>query len=258
MNDTQLDEILDQWSAPPPPPSLRAGVRAGFAASERPRFRIFRKPLMLAIAVGLGAFLILVTQALPQTPPPPPYIVECEYIGYAADGSQTVEMYSTSYIGPNGGEVLLGRTLADRPFGTAIARTLDAIAPIWRRMNRMEKPQQSASHQTVGVIPRCADKLCLTMEHYFFGRAEGGPNAPCASGGIVGNETILGYRTIAVERPIPNPRSTRRRPSAARITMWMAPELGCFALKTSTEEEGADGVFRLASGRQALKVTLNP
>ncbi len=33
MNDTELDEMLDQWQAPPVPASLRENVRAGFAAT---------------------------------------------------------------------------------------------------------------------------------------------------------------------------------------------------------------------------------
>jgi hypothetical protein len=36
-----------------------------------------------------------------------------------------------------------------------------------------------------------------------------------------------------------------------------APGLGCFALRTTTEEQRPDGTFRLASGKQALRVTLN-
>ena len=35
MNDTELDEMLDQWAAPPAPASLREKVRAGFGAGHR-------------------------------------------------------------------------------------------------------------------------------------------------------------------------------------------------------------------------------
>ena len=34
MNDTELDELLDQWAAPPAPASLREKVRAGFGAQD--------------------------------------------------------------------------------------------------------------------------------------------------------------------------------------------------------------------------------
>ena len=33
MNDTELDEMLDKWQAPPVPASLRENVRAGFSAT---------------------------------------------------------------------------------------------------------------------------------------------------------------------------------------------------------------------------------
>ncbi len=34
MNDTELDDLLDTWTAPPPPASLRERVQAGFAADR--------------------------------------------------------------------------------------------------------------------------------------------------------------------------------------------------------------------------------
>lgn len=51
MNDTELDRLLDSWETPPPPPSLREGLRARFPRAERPRFA---RPLgwMLVIAVA--------------------------------------------------------------------------------------------------------------------------------------------------------------------------------------------------------------
>ncbi len=37
MNDTELDQLLDSWEAPPPPSTLRSGLRARFPRSERRR-----------------------------------------------------------------------------------------------------------------------------------------------------------------------------------------------------------------------------
>jgi hypothetical protein len=42
------------------------------------------------------------------------------------------------------------------------------------------------------------------------------------------------------------------------MTLWTAPDLGCFALRITIEERRPDGTFRLVSAKQALKVTLNP
>ena len=105
---------------------------------------------------------------------------------------------------------------------------------------------------------RCGERPCLTVEHWFFRRANDGPSAPCAAGSVVGRETMLGYPTTVIESPVPNPRATPSRPVAARITMWMAPDLACFALRILIQEQRPDRSFRLVSEKQALKVTLKP
>ena len=296
MNDTELDELLDRWNTPSPQATLRARVRdarrglgvRGWGlglCSPSARWRPLRSLGWVVAIAGVSAFLIVVTQALPQTiklvspAVRPPFTVDCEYAGYEEDGSRVVEMYSTSYMGQNGAEVILGRTVPDHPFETALGRTLDSILPLWSRLMVSRRDWERAhaahdAHPAVGVIARCGDGMCLTLEHYYFPKAESGPGAPCAAGTAVGHDTILGYATVAVERPIPNPRSTGKtlmkregklelpipnpRPLQARITMWMAPDLGCFALRTATEEQGADGVFRPASEKRALRVNLNP
>lgn len=227
-----------------------------------------RKGLWVAAVVGF-VFLIVVTDAIPQTakllspPAPPPYTVDSEYVRYADDGSQAVEMLARSFTDQNGNEVILERTVPDRPLGTAAARTLDAILPLLRRLTapltvpakELEKIKQHAP-KTLGIVSGCTEKTCLLLEHWAFERAESGPSAPCAVGSLVGHATILSHSTIGIERPLPNPRATPSRPAAARITMWMAPDLGCFALRLSVEEQRPDGTFRLVSEKQALRVTL--
>ncbi len=151
-----------------------------------------RKSLWAVAAVGI-AFLILVTQAIPQTlelispPAPPPYTVDSEYVRYADDGSQTVEMYSTSYTSQNGGEIILQRTIPEHPFGTAVGRTLDAVLRLLSRLTlpvmisskELEKIKQSAPLKTVGVIMAvCGDETCLVLHRWFFARADNGPGAP--------------------------------------------------------------------------------
>jgi hypothetical protein len=266
MNDTELDEMLDQWTVPPAPPSLRETVQAGFAASRPPtapvRWRSafvpgVRKTLLAAAIVGVGAFLVVVTQALSQTPPPAriPYTVDSEYIRYGDDGSQAVEMRSTSYTNQNGGEILLSRSIGGHPFETAVARSLDAALPLWQRlilpfavspqdMERFRKMKQSGL-QTVGVITGCDDWTCLVIQHWGFRRAAAG----CVEGTVVGSETILNYPTTAVQRSLGPQR---------RLTLWMAPDLGCFALRTTTETLRPDGTFHLWQEKRAFKVTLNP
>jgi hypothetical protein len=276
--DRQLSRLLREWQVEDAPPAL--DIRVLSIGHSRRRFHVAhrilaivagsRKSLWAAAAVGI-AFLVVVTQAIPQTleliapPAPPPYTVDSEYVRYADDGSQTVEMYSTSYTNQNGREIILERTIPEHPLGTAVGRTLDAVLPYWSRFTsavmvsskQLEKVHQAAA-KAVGVISDCADDTCLVLERWFFARAETGPDAPCAAGPVVGHETILGHATTAVMRPMPNPRSTPSRPTAARITMWMAPDLGCFALKLSIEEQRPDGAFRLVSEKRALRVNVKP
>src|SRR5688572_13683058 len=237
--DPQLSRLLREWLVEDAPPALDARVLG--ILKPRRRFPIARRILAIAsgarktrwtaAVVGI-TFLIVVTQAIPQTlklispATPPPYTVDSEYIRYTDDGVRTVEMFSTSYTNENGGEVILERTIPDNPLGTAVGRTLDAVFPLLSRLtlplmvssNELEKIKQ-APPKTVGVISGCGEKACLELEKWSFERAESGPNAPCAAGSVVAHETILGHSTIAVMRPLPNPRATPSRPIAARITM---------------------------------------
>jgi hypothetical protein len=278
MKDTELDEMLDQWSVPPPPASLRESVQAGFAANmprtAPPRVLVswrsalvpsVRKTLLAAAIAVIGVFLFAAAQALSQTPPPVhiPYTVDSEYIRYGDDGSPVIEMLSTSYTGPNGGEIVISRSIPGHLLGTAAARTLaartlDAVLPVWQRMilpfvvapkdiERFKEMRQSGV-QTVGVISGCADWTCLVINHWGFRRASGAGNA-CLEGPVVGRETILNYPTTAVERSLG---------PGGRLTMWMAPDLGCFALRITTEARRPDGTLHLWQTKQALKVTLNP
>ncbi len=163
--DLQLSRLLREWQVEDAPPALDTPVLS--ITKPRRRFHVARrilaivagsrKSLWAVAAVGI-AFLIVVTQAIPQTlelispPAPAPYTVDSEYVRYADDGSQTVEMYSTSYTSQNGGEIILQRTIPEHPFGTAVGRTLDAVLPYWSRFTspvmisskELEKIQQSA------------------------------------------------------------------------------------------------------------------
>jgi hypothetical protein len=272
-DDLRLRGLLREWQVEDPPPALdarvlgrtRAPAPAPAVSRRTSRMRTIasgaRKTMLAAAILGMGAFLIVVTQAVPQTlklvssPLPVPYRVDSEYLRYADDGSQTVEMYSTSYTNQNGREVLLERTIADHPLGTAFGRTLDAVTGFG---SSRELEKEKYGPERVGVISGCSPWTCLTLSHWFFRRAEGGADAPCVAGRVVGRDTILGYPATAVQLPLPNQRATSSRPAAARITMWMAPDLGCFALRIWIEEQQPDGTFRLVSTKQALRVTVEP
>jgi hypothetical protein len=255
VNDPQLSKLLREWHVEDAPPSLDLHV-LGICKPPR-RFPIARRKSLWAAAVAGVAFLIVLTQAMPQTLnliSPPPYIVDSEYFRFADDGSRAVEMFSTSYVDQHGNEVLLGRTIAAHPFETALGRSLDALLPL---MHRSSSPVKRP-HNTVGLISGCSYLTCLALDHWYFAKAESGPDAPCAGGSVVSFETIVGHPTVATMRPLPNPRTTASHPIPARITTWMAPDLGCFALRLLIEEQQPDGTFHPVSEKQALRVTVKP
>ncbi len=180
--------------------------------------------------------------------------MDSEFVRYAVDGSSSIDMYATSYE-LDGAEILTSRSIPNRPFGTALGRTLDAALPIWSRlMARLTidpetlRRVRQAAHRSVGVVAGC-NASCLTLEHYGFARAAAGPNTGCIDGTIVGHETILNYPTTAVQP---------RMGGNVRMTWWMAPDLGCFALRIATEKKRPDGTWRLVSEKRALRVRLNP
>lgn len=57
MNDTELDELLDAWRTPAPPPSLRRGLVAALPA---PRRRLFGAPLGRLVALAAAALGVAV------------------------------------------------------------------------------------------------------------------------------------------------------------------------------------------------------
>jgi len=264
MNDTELDELLDRWSAPPAPASLRASVRSGFAAglerkaspSVRQWISAFvpgaRKRLLAAAVLGVGAFLLIVTQTFPQmlgvSPAKIPYTVDSEFVRYgdalpSAIPLHRIQMYSTSY-NLNGREIILSRSLPANPFGTALRRVLDPIQDFLSQLLPFSE-QAEWARRAPQVIVGCDDESCLRLTAQPFPR----PATGCVDGPIVGHETILNYATTAVQL---------RWDDHRRITLWTAPDLGCFALRITIEEKRPDGTFRLVSKKQALKVTLNP
>jgi hypothetical protein len=252
MTDTELDEILNRWSTPPVPPSLRARVRAGFPARTHRKIS-WRGSFVAAAILAGAAFFLILTQAFPQSTAPVPWTVDSEFLRYADDGSSSIEMYSTSYQ-TDTNEILLSRSMPGNPFKTAMARAADGVIPIHNRLMRrfmvdprMLEAVRKASPHTIGFITGCDSDTCLLLDHFGYARAPAGTG--CIEGEIVDRATILNYPTEAVRE---------RWTEHGRMTLWMAPALGCFALKITQEEERPDGTFHLVSAKQALKVTVNP
>ena len=252
MTDNELDEILNKWTAPSVPPSLRARVRAELPARPR-RILPWRKGLIAAAVLAAVAFFLIATEASPQPPAPVPWTVESEFIRYADDGSASIEMYSTSYES-NGNEILLSRSAPGNPFKTAMARAADVVIPIHQRLTRrfmvdpiLSEKMQKARARGIAFITGCDPYTCLLLDHTGFSKDPAG--AGCTDQAIVDRETILNYPTESVRQ---------RWTEHGRMTLWMAPALGCFALKVTQEEERPDGTFHLVAAKRAVKVTINP
>ncbi|MEO8373210.1 MAG: hypothetical protein ABI806_28755 [Candidatus Solibacter sp.] len=274
MNDTELDDLLDQWTAPAPSPDLRnslrttfAGLQAATVPTRAPRnwqltlVTGARRALLAAAVVVVGVFLFSVAQALSQTPPSGriPYTVESEYRLYEEGGTPAVAMVTTSYMAQDGAETVLSRSMPGSQLGTLLGRKLDLLLPVWQRMitpfvappNALKPYQKAktAGFHSVLVIPGCADENCLLLQKWSFPKGPGRTGtSTCMDAKVVGVETILGHPTTAVQ--------TNFRPN--RLTMWLAPDLGCFPLRINSEQMRPDGSFRVWQSKEALKITMNP
>jgi hypothetical protein len=113
----------------------------------------------------------------------------------------------------------------------------------------VERISQSRLSRAPGIsfVAGC-EEGCLVLDHYGFTKAPAGAGDGCVVGTIVGRETILNHSTAAVRQ---------RWTENGRMTVWMAPDLGCFALKVTYEGQHPDGTFHLVSAKQAVKVNLN-
>jgi hypothetical protein len=253
MNDTELDRFLNTWSVPRAPASLRAGVRVGF--HSRPERRKFRGLRVMITAAGIACFLLAVTLALPQTlsiispTVRAPYIVDSDVLRFRNDGTSSVEVHLASYNN-NGSEIVVYEVspslLTDLQLG------LQAVSSAWMRLTL----PLALSHEMLEKANSVA-RGSIGLDHYrlcsqSFGCVGSGPallHTGCVIEPVVGRETILDHPTVAVQSILDDRR---------RVTMWMAPDLGCFALRITTEELRPDGTFHLVRKKQATKVTLTP
>ena len=262
MNDTELDEMLNGWAVPPVRAAWRERVRAGFWAVRRPQRRGLFAGALLAAAMSL----LVITQAFPQRlglralPAGVPWTVDSEFLRYAEDGSASIEMYGTSYQA-NGAEVVLSRSIPGNPFKTSLGQTLDVAIPAWSRFItpfvvdsvQLEKREKMKWTRDSGVafVSGCGAPACLTMDYRGFRKTPAAATAggSCLNGAIASGETILQHPTETFRH---------RWTDHGRITLWMAPDLACFVLKMTKEEQRPDGTFHVILARQAVRVRVRP
>jgi hypothetical protein len=236
MNDNELDEMLDRWTAPPVRASLREKALSGFRA--RLKSAAVRRPLRQWIPVfgpraaaiaALGVFLLVLTKAAPVVLSASAgaqnarLIVETENSYYAEDGSSSVNIYSASYD-KEGKEIPLSRSVPNDRLGTLVVQAGDLLGILHLALiQQLHIPFEHHSDDFSVLVP-----------------------AGCAIEPVA-RETIVNYPTVAI---------SRTRGDGRRQTVWMAPDLGCFALKYTSEDKQPDGTFRLVQRKEALKVSM--
>jgi hypothetical protein len=116
------------------------------------------------------------------------------------------------------------------------------------KLEEIHKQRKANRAKSVGVVTGCGFH-CLSLDHFYFLRTTPSPTTACIEGAVVDRGTILNYPVAAVRS---------RWTEHGRMTLWMAHDLGCFALRSTYETEQPDGSFRLVGEKRAVKVKRAP
>jgi hypothetical protein len=266
MNDTELDELLDVWKAPSASESLRANLQAEISAQQRrpPRKLFTRRRVWATAAVLIFAILIVNPDAFSEKVIT--YTVDSEIVltrGPEMEGlPDRVLMTSYNYAGAEvlqswsypGYPLETARLKARMVAGRAVKRLAwpfekvakyyyifkyDLATPDW-------KPDRVPDDAYAGVYPDGPDTPLLV------GRRADLTSSGCGThhGGatVMGKDVVLNYSTTVLQQ--------WHRGGVRKLTLWMAPELSCFALRATIHEQQTDGSWKLISEKKALKVTL--
>jgi hypothetical protein len=248
MNDSELDEVLDQWDAPGPRAELRESVRARFATlNERPpkKGRAWlawfapsaTKGLLAGAAAGAVVFLAVIGQAFPQSfglgSPSPAlrsgYAVISNVVVYARDGSSRIEANVISH-NYKGTEIVI----AESDPGNTVTGFIKSV-------------HTGVHYLLLRYVPNLVLPESSERDAWFSAYVQSG----CVDKGEiqVGQETILDHATNVLQQTYPD---------GSRWTAWRAPDLGCFALRWKSEEPIPGGGLRLVRQRDAEKVLGRP
>jgi hypothetical protein len=246
MNDEELDLMLDAWTLARPLPSLRERVRLGFPGPP------WREKMLRFVPVGIGKFVfggglvaagLLLVAALGFSQPSRTaaalagirFTVDSESTYYEADGTPTTtEVTSYEFRGDT-------ITLAESKPGH----------PLWTMAHHVAN---TIGFLTVQIAPSLITPEETEIEkihHADFVRA----------GCVTSGETVEGYETIANYRTVKAVRHMRPLQSSGAKTLWLAdwraPDLSCYRLADTAENQFADGSVRLVVQEKALRVNLN-
>ncbi len=247
MNDNELDDLLDQWTAPPMRESLREELRTGFAAAPKRARRTRARRIIDAIrririgriavaGIAAAALLFGIIQVFPKTARMAsndfriPFYVEFEFTRYdrGKPAPHTSRITTFPYA------------------GYEINMSVTEFSGNWA-VDTFREIASSIRDQMVLVAPSLVlPKGPPMAEPAWFA---GFVNSGCSSGKkVVGHETIAGHVTTVVESQYPR----------GRFRHWLAPDLSCFDLKLTYEIVEPDGTYRLEHWKEARKVTVIP
>jgi hypothetical protein len=216
---------------------MRERVKAGIVATPKREKRRFFAPvgwkgLFAGVAAAAVLLLVVGAQAFPEavrfgSPSPAlrtPYIARSEVTAYAKDGSSRLEstIYSHSY---KGNEIVLMEEDPGDPLHQAIIGFHASIHKL-----------------LLQFVPNVVMPESSSRDAWFSGYVKAG----CVdkSDVVIGHETVLTHETTVIQSV----------GNGWRWTGWLAPDLGCFALRTRNEEPVAGGGYRVTKQRDTVQV----
>jgi hypothetical protein len=265
MNDTELDELLEVWTVPSPRPLLRERLQAEIEAKRpRPPRRLFtRWRLVTAAAILMLAVLLVSTDASSSSPPA--YTIDSE-ITHQEGALRWTEwpkrILMTSYSDA-GREVILSWSFPDHPLDTAYIKMLilaeERSETLKRRFNRIVRSYYAWKYELKTSIDSDPDAVAYLTDpddrFYLGGRTSllsSGCRTSHATAEVIGHDVVLNYATTVVQMQ----QDASGADSNRKTTIWMAPELSCAVLR-STSEIRQRGGWGVVTERKALKITAN-
>jgi hypothetical protein len=247
--DPELKSLCAEWLAPEPTVDLRSRVLTAFDREfgvRNPGRRRWSgalvpetwKGMLAGFVFGAVVCCLVIGQAFPQSLSlfsgfRIPYVVEWEFFAYTSDGSPGFEAHFSGF--KNGGdEIILSGTVKGL---SAFQNTVRGIWDSGRTLLIQVAPSL--------MLPQQSSESVAWNRAYVRNGCLG--HGPETGETVIGHEIILGHSTTIV----------LFTQAKERTTQWLAPDLGCFALKQITEELRSDGSYLVLRRVQALKVTVN-
>ena len=218
MNDTELDDMLEQWKAPEPRAELRERVRR-----QQPRKWSFAWPawhlskgLAAGALVGAAICFIGIAAAFPQVlAPAARFNLLSEYVDHEDDGSSIIREYRAS-TAHNGQEIILERSNPDNWLMNLHFLLFDNV------------------HRLLGISEAAPASMASDCSF------------PSMS--VIGYEMTLNYRTT-VQRTVNG--------DGSRYTEWRSPDLDCIVMKYIADKPAASGQFQMTKERRPMAVRIN-